>query len=356
MMPLRKTLSFGFEPTFTIPTWWTDPGFVATSDTPLKLEKMKLLAQNLAKVLKGRWLESQDIYQHIQFETFDSNHQASFVVTMDPGSIEVKTPPALAEHLTPLMAPLFEAATESGLVAYRNWWYGVQGGTEGGCHVNMGGFTPESNPLRNDPALLLKYAAFYHNNPWIHFPFMGVDVGPGGNAMRMDEHSLDPHAHHAPGSLDSLERFAFLAEKINRGEQPSADEVAKHLKGTKLAEDKHSAPSFYKFKGPLYLVEDRAVESLRSAEEVELVAELRLRILEFLQKTVQIQPLVHFGEKLHRELLSSAPLWEGFILMCRQIQLDPKPFRRFFDRQFPRLTQGEGSPTLLEFREGRRPR
>lgn len=353
---IRESMSFGFEQTFTTPDWWTDPGFVATSNTPLKLEKMKLLAENLAKVMKGRFVQSEDMYKHLQYETFDAEGKPSFVVTMDPGSIEVKSPAMLINGMTDAMKPLFEAAELSGLVAYRNWWYGVKSGTEGGCHVNMAGLTPESNPLRRDARLVVQYAAFFHNNPWIHYPFMGVDVGPGGNCMRMDEHALDPHSKHAPGTADSMERIARMADRINRGERPTAEEVAEHFKGSKLAEDKHSAPSFYKFKAPAFFIEDRAVEALRGAEEFFLVSDLRLRILEALERDGKVEQLKDFGPELHREMLCSTWLWSEFGAMATRLALDPEPYRRFFDRQFPRLTVGKDVPVKLEVREGRRPR
>ena len=361
---LRETLSFGFEQTFTTPDWWADPGFVATSNTPLKLAKMKLLAEKLAEVTGGRFIESRDMYQHLQYETFLADDTASFVVTMDPGSIEVKSPPLFISGGGPggvlgireAMQPLFEAADRAGLVPYRNWWYGVKTGTEGGCHVNMAGLTPASNPLRRDARLVVQYAAFFHNNPWMHYPFMGVDVGPGGNCMRMDEHVLDPHSRHAPGTPDSIERFMVLADRINAGERPNAEQVEAHFKGSKLAEDKHSAPSFYKFKAPTFFIEDRAVESLRDAEEFYLVSDLRLRILELLQASGKVDQLKDFGPELHREMLCSAWLWNEFGGMATRLGLEAEPFRRFFDRQFPRLTMGQDVPTRLEVREGRRPR
>ncbi len=357
---IRNLLSFGFEQTFTTPDWWAEPGFVATSNTPLKIEKMKLLAEKIALVLGGEAKQSVDIYNHIQFETFEKDGTPSFVVTMDPGSIEVKTPPGLLEGMTARMKPLFEAAELSGVVPYRNWWYGIKTGTEGGCHVNMAGFTPDANPLRMEPALVVKYAAYFNNNPWIHYPFMGVDVGPGGNCMRMDEHALDPHSGHAPGSMDSIDRFEAIAARINRGEALTAEDVAQHFKGTKLAEDKHSAPSFYKYKAPHFFIEDRAVESLRTAEEFFLVSDLRVRILEMLQREKRVRPFRVFGAALHKGDLSSAPLWLGFEEMCQELSLDAKPFQCFFDRQFPRLTMSKDSPQdvpgVLEIREGRRPR
>jgi hypothetical protein len=222
--------------------------------------------------------------------------------------------------------------------------------------VNMAGLTPETNPLRADPALVLKYAAFFHNNPWIHYPFMGVDVGPGGNCMRMDEHALDPHSKHAPGTADSLGKFATLAARINQGEKITCEEMAEHFRGSKLAEDKHSAPSFYKFKEPLFFIEDRAVEALRSPEDFMLVAEMRMRILESLQKETQIPQLRDFGPSLHQEMLSLPVLWLGFQEMCVRLNMNAEPYRRFFERQFPKLTMGQDVPTVLEVREGRRPR
>jgi len=349
---LRKTLRFGFEQTFTTPDWWTEPGFVATSDTPLKREKMLALARGIADELAGSFRETVDIYGHMQYETFDSEGRASFVVTMDPGCIEVKTQPLLVDDIEPAMAPLMAAAEKAGVVPYRNWWYGVRSGTEGGCHVNMGGFTDEANPLFLDPVLVLKYAAFFHNNPWIHYPFMGVDVGPGGNAMRMDEHPLPAEG----GGHLSVERFRQLPSLLAYGGAPDAATVSSWFADTLLMKDKHSAPSLYKFKDPLWLIEDRAVEALRTAAEFRLIAELRVRILEFLQVQERIEDLADFGGALHEDRLSCEWLWTGFVGMAGRLGLDPGPYRVFFERQFPVLSCGDGVPVRLTVREGRRPR
>ncbi|MCO4756195.1 MAG: transglutaminase family protein, partial [Bacteriovoracaceae bacterium] len=106
-----------------------------------------------------------DIWDHMQYETFHKDGTPSFVVTMDPGSIEVKTPPCLLKDLDEMARPLFIAAEKAGVVAYRNWWYGIKGATEGGCHVNMGGMDDETNPLKLRPDLAVKYCAYVHNRP-----------------------------------------------------------------------------------------------------------------------------------------------------------------------------------------------
>jgi hypothetical protein len=345
---LDRDLSFGFEQTFTTPDWWTEPGFVATSDTPLKRAKMLALAEALVAVQGGSFRQSLDLYQHLQYETFLPDGSASFVVTMDPGSIEVKTQPVRAAQVETLFQPLFIAAERAALVAYRNWWYGVKGGTEGGCHVNMGGFSPESNPWRRDPLLLLQYAGFLHNHPEVHYPFMGVDTGPGGNAVRMDENEEEGHA--------SILRWREARERLRAGEPFTAERFEEFFRGTRLADDRHSAPSFYKYKAPLYLVEDRAQEAFRSAEDARLACELRLAILKRLQAASEVDDLQAFGSELHAEILSLGALWPRFVETAHTLGIHPDPYFRFFERQFPVLTGGEGGPEGWTLREGRRPR
>ena len=50
--------------------------------------------------------------------------------------------------------------------------------------------------------------------------------------------------------------------------------------------------------------------------------------------------------QLQRDL-SSVELWRPFKRMCAGLGADPEPYRRFFDRQFPRLTMGDEAPSLL---------
>jgi hypothetical protein len=362
-LDLRRDLSFGFEATFTIPEWWTDPGFVATSDTPLKREKIKVFAEKIALVLGGTYRESLDIYGHLQYETFDGQGRASFVVTLDPGSVEVKTPPLLIAQITGALAPLFEAAELAGMVPYRQWWYGIKKGTEGQCHINLAGLTPETNPLRARPDLLAKYLIFFHNHPCLHYPFMGGDVGPGGNSMRMDEHGLDPYADGTKGvGADSLARLHQLRERLVRGEVLTPEALVGQFEGTKLAEEKYSAPSLLKYRAPLYMIEERGVESLRSPEDFRLLCELRMRILEKLLDAPVPEIRSFDPATLHGDGLSSWSLWEQFVVVARTLELYPADFRHFFDQQFPLLATvkpgapADSAPRNFRVREGRRPR
>ncbi len=343
---LRENLTFGFEQTLTISDWWTEEGFTSTSDTPKKREKMLDLAKELAIELKGKYFESNDIWDHMQYEVTDASGETQFYVTMDPGSIEVKTPPCLVNKTQEMAAPLFIAAKRADVVAYRNWWYGVQAGTEGGCHVNMGGFTEESNPLKNEPELVVKYAAYVHNRPWLHHPFMGPDVGPEGNAMRMDE---------KPEFAAVQKAFEDYRTLYSDGKKLDPQATYDFFKDTNLITEKGSYPSLYKFKTGLFLIEDRGQEALREAEDFYLVSELRLQILEQLQKEELPESLKSFPN-LHKEELTSFKLWEAFQAWAQDFNLPTDKFKRFFERQFPLLEQGNAIPEFIRIKDGRRPR
>ena len=337
---LKENLTFGFEQTLTIPNWWADEGFTATSDTPKKREMMLALAEEIANQLNGSFKESLDIWDHMQYETFDKNGKPSFIVTMDPGSIEVKTEPCLEKDIIKMITPLFIASERVGLVPYRNWWYGIKGGTEGGCHVNMGGFTPETNPLKQDPSLVVKYSAYIHNRPFLHYPFMGLDVGPEGNAMRMDEKE----------GFDLVSKaFQTYTESMN------PDQTYKHFENTNLINNKSSYPSLFKFKAPLFLIEDRGQEAMREPEDFKIIVDLRLKIFEVLSNS-SLEELRVFDKSLHQEKLTSHSLWEDFHDWAIKNSLKPQDFKCFFNRQFPILSAGGNPPQTFGFKEGRRPR
>lgn len=343
---LRDNLTFGFEQTFTITEWWTDEGFTSTSDTPLKRDKMKSFALELSKVLDGKYFESKDIWDHMQYEVTDKSGDTQFYVTMDPGSIEVKTPPCLVHKTQKMAAPMFEAAEKSGLVAYRNWWYGVKAGTEGGCHVNMGGHSEDSNPLKQNPELVVKYCAYIHNRPWLHYPFMGLDVGPEGNAMRMDEKE----------GFDIVQkRFSSYITNLKSENTLSPQETYDYFKDTNLIKEKGSFPSMYKFKTGLFLIEDRGQESLREEEDFYLVSELRMQILEHLIEQGTPEELKSFPD-LHKKDLTLLSLWDNFFEWSKDFSIPVQKYARFFERQFPKLNGGTNVPNKIIIRDGRRPR
>lgn len=345
---LRQSLTFGFETTWSIPDWWLDPGFCSAWESPRKLELMESVALILAQKLSvPAPTKKMDQYESTEWEIYNYNRELLFRVVSEPGTIEINTPPVLAGNIESSLTPLFDAAKEAGLVPYRSWWYGWKSGTMGGCHINMAGFRTETNPWIKDPILVLKYFAYFHNRPWLLYPFMGPDIGYGGNCMRMDEYR---------DSRSSMERFEDLRLKVNRGYKPSVDDIYRYFEGTSLREVKHSCPTLRKVKLPECLVEDRGVEMLREPKEFEALAELRIKILERLQNTAEIEPLKDFGSSLHEIGLSALYLSSKLEQELLSLGLPLKDYEVFLERQFPILTMGEDVPKKLVVREGRRER
>lgn len=345
MKTLNK-LTFGFEQTFTIPNWWEEPGFTHVSDTPLKRRKMLDLAISLSNELGGHYKESLDIYNHLQYEIFLSDGTSSFVITMDPGSIEVKTPPAPQNAVQDLMTPLFEAAKKASIVPYRNWWYGIKGGTEGGCHINIGSRDLQDNLFINHPYVLLRYFSILHNHPYLHYPFMGLDVGPGGNAQRMDEKN----------DFNSINEAFDRAYELHKSNNLNFKKLWNLFESTTLITEKSSAPSLAKLKEPNFVLEDRAQESFRSPEEITLILDLKLKLLELAMSDDSQVFLNDFKDELHTRYLTAHFLWEKFQSYTNSIGINPVPYQMFFERQFPLIFYGENIPSKIRLREGRRPR
>ena len=339
-MNLRKNITFGFEQTFTILNWWEDEGFCNTSNTELKLKKMDQLAKELAKELGGNSIQSKDIWDNLQYEV-QVNSQTQFTVTMDPGSIEVKTIPKLINELTDYLEPLFVAAKNAQVVPFRSWWYGVQTGTEGGCHVNMGAQETKSNCFMDDPLLLVKYAAFVHNRSFLTYPFMNIDVGPGGNAQRMDE-------------KENYDKVKKLFTDVKKQSFKDLDDVYNYFKNSNIITDKSSYPSFRKLKSPLNMIEDRAQQSLRAPSDFFLVANLRLKILESIQDK-KIEALKDF-HALHETNLTSFKQWECFQSFCNDLKINPVDYQIFFDRSYPKLFMGQNVPVKFILKQSKRPR
>lgn len=339
-MNFKNRITFGFEQTFTISNWWEDEGFCNTSDTKLKRKMMLDLATVLSSKIKGSLKESTDIWNNLQYEIF-KNEKVEFTVTMDPGCIEVKTSPKLVDDLEEYAIPLFFAAEKAQLFPYRTWWYGVNKGTEGGCHVNMGAFTKESNLFLEHPSLLIKYAAFIHNRPFLTYAFAGVDIGAGGNCQRLDE-------------KDDFTKSQKLFKDASQKTFTDLDAVFNHFKDSSIITDRSSYPSFRKIASPLNMIEDRAVQSLRSAKEFTLLAKLRIKILEYVfDKTIEeIQEI----KDLHGFKLCSFDLWSDFQNFCLKLNLNPVDYQIFFDRSYPTLFKGENLPTEFKLKESKRPR
>jgi hypothetical protein len=347
-LPLRTHLTFGFEMTFTLERWWESPGFCSECETDQKTEIMRELSLTIAKKLGLISHAIKDRYDLSAFRISKASGEEVMMISPEPGSIELNTPPVLLDQVGKLTQSILDLCLECGLVPYRKWWYGILTGTGGGCHFNMAGFTEDTNPFKNDLGLVLRYFSFFHNHPSLHYPFMGSDLGQGGNCMRMDEHGARSH--------ENFKRFEQAVSEHNSGWEPTGEELYEYFKDFPLREVKHSAPTLRKMTKPYYLIEDRAVEMPRSGAEFSLLCELRMRILEMLQSEDKALHPKTFGPELHQEVISYAALWDEFQTICLSLKMDPAPYHVFFERQFPKLECGEGLPKSIIAREGKRER
>jgi len=291
----------------------------------------------------------------------------AFVVTPDPGVIEVNIHPSrdwpeLRERTTEIV----RAAQECGLVAEKFAMDGTHTGTGGGSHLTVGGATPPESPFLRRPDMLRSLITYWQNHPSLSYVFSGRFVGPTSQAPRIDE-ARHESLYELEIAFNELDRLS--AEAAASGEDPPAWAIDRLLRNilTDLTGNTHRAefcidklynPALES--GRIGVLELRGFE-MPPHEQMALVQALLVRamVARFWDAPFKA-PLVRWGTELHDRFL--LPWWAAEDLRAVAADLRDAGFAfdsdwldPFLDFRFPRLGEVEVEGVRIELRRAIEP-
>ena len=287
----------------------------------------------------------------------------SFVITPDPGVIEVNVAPSSSwPELVSVTETLYHEARLTRLGTEKFDLDGSHSGTGGGNHMTLGGATAADSPILRRPDLLRSLLTYWQHHPSLSYLFSGRFVGPTSQAPRVDEGRDD--------ALDELEiAFAQLDDHAASGDPAPpwlVDRLFRNLLvdvtgNTHRAEfcvDKLFSPDSER--GRLGLLELRAFEMPPHPRMALLQALLVRSIVARMWEDPYEHQLVRWGGELHDRFLIADGVAADITEVVDDLSAHGFPFDRawldpFLEFRFPRLGFAEVAGIQLELRAGIEP-